>query len=300
MKEKAVAFVRKFMDAIKEFCQYFDDDRLRVLLFLLSCAAVLFWWKDDQASRLRRFVVWPAVLLVLLFLNPVVAPRLLQASDTNQSLRFFWMIPVTLLISVCIVKAAGTLRNRKWLLLAVPVALVGVLVYTHRFERLRGEWQRTTENWYKVPPVVIELCDRIMEDDAGLEKTAVFPLPLSLWVRQYQPGIDTLYSWSKDTTYSPEQKELFFRFRPEEEAKYYKEEYDGTPVDLEQAGALAAELQYNYIVLPADNDYTGTLEACGYEEIDRVNTDKDVIYNSYDEEYILYRLQKTPEEVTQK
>lgn len=287
------------MSASWEIYQYFDDDRLRVLLFLLSCAAVLFWWKDNQASRLRRFIVWPAVLLILLFLNPVVAPRLLQASDTNQSLRFFWMIPVTLLISVCIVKAAGTLRNRKWLLLAVPVALVGVLVYTHRFERLRGERQKTTENWYKVPPVVVDLCDQIMEDDADLDKTAIFPLPLSLWVRQYQPGICTLYSWSKDTTYTPEQEELFFRFRPDEEAKYYKEEYDGAPVDLGEAGKLAAELQYNYIVLAEENDYTGNLEDCGYEEIYRANVGKDV-YTTYDKEYILYRLKEPRGEAEQK
>lgn len=284
------------MEAIREIYQYFDDDRLRILLFVLCCVIVLFIWKDEQSRQLRRFIVLPAILLVVLFLNPLVAPRILQASDTNQSLRFFWMIPATLFIAICIVKVVHSLRCKKWLLLVVPMALAGILVYTGRFQRLRGEWQKSTENWYKVPPVVVELCDYIMEDDENQEKRAIFPLPLSLWVRQYQPGIQLLYSWSKDTTYTPEQKELFFRFRPDEEAKYYKEEYDGTPVDLEMAGGLAAELQYDYIVLPAKNNYTGSLEACGYQEIWRVNTEKDVVYNSYDEEYILYRLQNSSEE----
>ena len=288
------------MDAVWKIYQYFDDDRLRVVLFVLWCIAVLFVWKDAQSRRLRKYIVLPAILLVVLFLNPIVAPKLLQVSDTNQCLRFFWMIPAALFISNCRVKAVGMLRDKKWLLLVLLVALAGIMLYTDRFSKLRNQWQRTTDNWYKVPPVVIELCDRIMQDGAGLEKRAIFPLPLSLWVRQYQPGIDLLYSWSKDGTLTPEQKELFYRFRPEEEAKEQKEEYDGTPVDLDRAGELAAELAYNYIILPADHDYTGALESSGYREIARVNTDVDVIYSTYDEEYILYRLQAVSGEVAQR
>lgn len=284
------------MSAVWETCQYFDDDRLQVVLFAISCIAVLFLWKGDWSRRVRRFIIWPAFLLLAVFLNPTVAAKILKESDANQAVRFFWIIPVVLLISICTVKAAGALRNKKWIL-TVPIALLGVLLYTNRFQRLRSQWQPEMENWYKIPSMVVELCDYIMEDDTNLEKRAIFPLPLSLWVRQYQPGIELLYSWQEDATYIPEQRKLFFLFRPEEEAKANGEENDGTPVNLVKAGRLAAELEYNYIVIPAENEYIGTLESCGYREIYRVNPDAEVTASPYEAAYILYRLENPAGEV---
>lgn len=286
------------MSAVWETCQYFGDDRLRVVLFVISCIAVLFVRRENWSRRVRRFIIWPAFLLLVVFLNPTVAAKILKESDANQSVRFFWIIPVVLLISICTVKLAGALRSKRWLL-AVPIILLGILLYTDRFQKLRSNWQPTTANWYKIPPVVLELSNRIMEDDANLEKRAIFPFKLSLWVRQYQPEIELLYSWQKDATYTPEQRELFFLFRPEEEAKANGEEYDGTPVNLVKAGQLAAELEYNYIVIPVENEYIGTLESCGYREIYRANPDAEVTAGPYEAAYILYRRENPAEEVGQ-
>lgn len=284
------------MSAVWETCQCFGDDRLRVVLFVISCIAVLFVWRGNWSRRVRCFIIWPSFLLLVVFLNPTVAAKIQKESDANQSVRFFWIIPVVLLISICTVKAVGVLRRKRWLL-AVPIILLGILLYTDRFQKLRSNWEPTTANWYKIPPVILELSDRIMEDDVNLEKRAIFPFKLSLWVRQYQPGIELLYSWQEDATYTPEQRELFFLFRPEEEAKANGEEYDGTPVNLVKAGRLAAELEYNYIVIPVENEYIGTLESCGYQEIYRVNPDAEVTAGPYEAAYILYRLENPAGEV---
>ena len=284
------------MSAVWEACQYFGGDRLRVVLFVISCIAVLFVWRGRWSRRVRCFIIWPSFLLLVVFLNPTVAAKILKESDANQSVRFFWIIPVVLLISICTVKAAGALRSKRWLL-AVPIILLGILLYTDRFQKLRSNWQPNTANWYKIPPVILELSDRIMEDDAYLEKRAIFPFKLSLWVRQYQPGIELLYSWQEDATYTVEQRKLLFLFRPEEEAKANGEEYDGTPVNLVKAGRLAAELEYNYIVIPVENDYIGTLESCGYREIYRANPDAEVTASPYEAAYILYRLENPAGEV---
>lgn len=288
------------MNAILEIYQYFDQDRLRVILFVLSCIAILFFWKDTQGQRLRRFIVLPALLLLILFLNPIVAPQLGQAAEIAQSLRFFWIIPVTLLISICVVQTIDRLPHKKVLLLLVPAAVGGLLWYSDSFEKLRGQWNGQAENWYKVPNVVVELCDKIMEDDADMEKRAIFPFPLSLWVRQYQPAIQTLYVSSWDNSFTKEQYELFFSFRPEEDAKYHKREYLGTPTYLEDVARQAIEQNYTYIVLPSESDqYEGNLLDYGYEEIDRVNTDNTERYTAYQQEYVLYRMNTdTGEEAT--
>lgn len=284
------------MSAVWEACQYFGGDRLRVVLFVISCIAVLFVWRGHWSRRVRCFIIWPSFLLLVVFLNPTVAAKIQKESDANQSVRFFWIIPIVLLISICTAKAVGALRSKRWLL-AVPILLLGILLYTDRFQKLRSNWQPTTANWYKIPPVVLKLSDRIMEDDTNLEKRAIVPLPLSLWVRQYQPGIELLYSWQEDATFTPEQRNLFFLFRPEEEAKANGEEYDSTPVNLVKAGRLAAELEYNYIVIPVENEYIGTLESCGYREIYRVDSDAVVTAGPYEAAYILYRLENPAGEV---
>lgn len=285
------------MDATCKFIEYFDSDRLRLILFLVSCIAVLFFWKDRQGQKLRRYVVLPSIALLTLFLNPLVATKLQAVSDGAQSLRFFWMIPTTLLVAILIVRILVVLPKKKALILLIPAAMVFAYWYSDGLERIRGQWNGRAENWYKVPNSVVELCDQIMEDNAGVDKRAIFPLPLSLWVRQYQPGIQILYAWSWDSsTFTPERYDLYFSCRPQEACRYYGTEYLGTPVYLKDVATKAIQQNYPYIVLPAQQDgYEGDLKDYGYEEIGRVNTDLTKRDTSYDQEYVLYRTTLTAE-----
>lgn len=192
------------MDATCKYIEYFDTDRLRLILFLVSCIAVLFFWKDCQEKKLRRYIVLPSIVLLAVFLNPFVASKLQDGSDGAQSLRFFWIIPTTLLVAILVVRIFAALPKKRVLILLIPAAMMFVFQYADGLERIRGQWNGQAENWYKVPNSVVELCNQIMEDDAGVDKRAIFPLPLSLWVRQYQPGIQTLYAWSWDSsTFTP-------------------------------------------------------------------------------------------------
>ena len=280
-------------DFIWQNLQNYMGDSKTWYLFPLTLVLILFARKKEY----RVLGIYPYLLFFVTVCNPYLITfmgNLIGLSDRYY--RFFWIIPIVLLISICTAKAVGALRSKRWLL-AVPILLLGILLYTDRFQKLRSNWQPTTANWYKIPPVVLKLSDRIMEDDTNLEKRAIVPLPLSLWVRQYQPGIELLYSWQEDATFTPEQRNLFFLFRPEEEAKANGEEYDSTPVNLVKAGRLAAELEYNYIVIPVENEYIGTLESCGYREIYRVDSDAEVTAGPYEAAYILYRLENPAGEV---
>ena len=101
------------MVATCKYIEYFDADRLRLILFLVSCIAVLFFWKDRQGQKLRRYIVLPSIALLALFLNPLVATKLQAVSDGAQSLRFFWMIPTTLLIAILIVRILAALPKKR-------------------------------------------------------------------------------------------------------------------------------------------------------------------------------------------
>ena len=59
-------------------------------------------------------------------------------------------------------------------------------------------------------------------------------------------------------------------------------------MDLDEVNDWAVQGNYNYIVLDSAETYIGTLQ--DYEEVYRIDIDPTQDTNSYDREYILYRL----------
>ena len=154
-----------------------------------------------------------------------------------------------------------------------------VLMTVNRFYSLRHTWQNQITNWYKIPDVVIELCDFIVHDGSGLEKKAVFPTPLNLWVRQYRAEIELPYAWNKVNGQIEAAQEIYD----------LQEKKEGA-IRLEELAQQAITGGYNYIVLAAEGDYIGALTDCGFEEVYRIDTDSMQDTNSYDKEYVLYRV----------
>lgn len=270
------------MVSMRSLLAYFWVDRPRVIYFVLCCGLVLLlaWKRRDAVSvRLRRYIVLPSAVLLVLLLNPVVAHFLVTKYEETRSLRFFWLIPVSLLMAAASVLLVDWFRPRALKIAAAIVLPLGVLATVNQFHSLRNTWQNHTTNWYKVPDVVIELADTIMQDDAGVEKKAFFPTPLNLWVRQYCPGIEMPYAWSK----------VNGDFEPAQQIYDTVEKAEGA-VDLDQLAYWAAEGGYHYLVLAADGDYTGSVTAHGFAEIYRIDVDPVKDTNSYDKEYVLYRL----------
>ena len=196
---------------MRSLLAYFWSDKPRVIYFVICCTLVLVLaWKrrDALSSGLRRYIVWPSVLLLVLLLNPVVAHLLVTKYEETRSLRFFWMVPVTLLLAAVTVLLVDWLPQRRHKILAAVAVPLVLLAFSGGFLRLRVTWQNRFTNWYKVPEVVILLDDWILNDDAGLEKTAVFPTPVNLWVHQYRPEIELPYEWTKVNWQSEDRKSV--------------------------------------------------------------------------------------------
>lgn len=269
------------MVSIRSLLAYFWVDRPRVIYFLLCCCIVLFlaWKRRDIFSvRMRRYLVLPSVVLLVLLLNPVVAHFLVTKYEETRSLRFFWLIPVTLLMAAASVLLVDLFPKRGLRVLAAVILPLGVLATVNQFHNLRNTWQDKITNWYKIPDVVIELCDTIVQDDAVGEKRAFFPTPLNLWVRQYRPEIEMPYAWAKVNYDSEAAKKIY----------EIVEKADGA-INLDELAQWAAKGGYNYLVLAEDGNYTGDVTDFGFEEIWRIDVDPVKDTNSYDKEYILYR-----------
>lgn len=270
------------MVSIRSLLAYFWVDRPRVIYFVLCCCVVLLlaWKRRDPSSLgLRRHIVLPSAVLLVLLLNPVVAHLLVTKYEETRSLRFFWLVPASLLMAAASVLIVDWFRPRALKILAAIVLPLGVLATVNQFYNLRHTWQNRITNWYKVPQVVIQLTEVIAGDDAGVERKAFFPTPLNLWVRQYCPEIEMPYAWAKVNNSSEAAKKI-----------YETVEKSGGTVDLDQLAYWAAEGDYHYLVLAADGDYTGSVTQHGFEEMYRIDVDPTKDTNSYDKEYVLYRL----------
>lgn len=270
------------MVSMRSLFAYFWKDPPRVVYFVICCCLVLllaYWKRDRVALLLKNKIVLPSLLLLLAFGNPVSAHILVTRAEETQSLRFFWLIPVSLFLALTTVFLLDRLP-RRWLKGAAALAVVPVLLWSAgSLQFLRQCWKNETPNWYKIPPVVTDLCDHILSDTTYEDKRAAFVFPLNLWVRQYDADIFLLFSWAGG-------ENLDLRSAMDTES--------AEPLDLTEISLLAAEDDCYYLVLPREGEYTGSLEPQGYREIYAAlwPAQREDPNNDYAKEYVLYRLEK--------
>lgn len=268
------------MVSMRSLFAYFWKDQPRVLYFVFCCCLVLllaYWKRNQTALQLKNKIVLPAILLIVVFGNPVSAHILVTKAVETQSLRFFWLIPVSLFLAAATVMIVDFIPKR-WLKIVVAIVVIPILLFSGRgLKILRLNWQNNTPNWYKIPPVVIDLCDYILADDTYSEKSVACCFPLNLWVRQYTSDIYLPFSWS-----GGENIDLLNAMNLEGEKA----------IDLNLIARLSEEKEYHYIVLPREGNYVGSLKSYGYDEVYAVDANPESDEKTYDREYVLYRLEE--------
>lgn len=281
------------MVAMRTMLAYLWEDPARVVWFLVCCAVTLLlaWrMKTAETVRLRDRLALPSMLIVLLTLNPVSAHFLLKSGVETQALRFIWLIPAAAFMACATVLMVDLLRPQWAKVLAGIVVPAAILISCGSFTRAKLTWVNATPNWYKIPPIVIQLCDDIAADDTYAEKKAIFPMPLNIWVRQYRAEIEMPFAWYGHDWYDETRINLFNAMMPAE----------GEPIDLDVVGENAVRGGYTYIVLAEDGDYTGDLADYGYTVMERAATDQPLDESkyaiqwleAYDKTYVVYRLDK--------
>lgn len=278
------------MTSMKSLLAYFLRDRERLFYFEICCCVVLFMayqLKNKTAIRLRDKLVLPSLAVFVLFLNPVSASFLVNRTDENRATRFFWIAPVTLVLAATTVLLLNQLQKRKIrILAALLIPLVG-WEFSNNLPFLNSMW-KPSENLYKIPRAIIEICDYIVEDPTA-ENTAVFPQSVSAfntfsnYVRQYCPEISTPYA--------------FYNGGGENNQLYYdlNKAMNSQPTDLDTVAQLAVQGGFDYIVLEENDDkvYTGSLSSQGYEEVYRYEMLPGVLSDYGDTDaFVLYRINK--------
>lgn len=223
---------------------------LIVVWFLI--ALVYLFLKENQ-KPLRILFLYVPVILLLLFFNPLFEKAAYQYLKDEIYYRILWLLPMTVVLAYGIVKVCVTLKGRKRMAFALTaVALImvsGKCIYANpNFSK--------AQNLYHVPNSVVHICDAI--EIPGREVTAVFPLELVQYVRQYSPVVCMPYG----------REILVERWNHLSDLCDAMEE---EVADAEKITRLAREDACVYIIFDAEKEVAGSFANFDYEEFARID-----------------------------
>lgn len=154
-----------------------------MLLALYVCAVIFLFFTEKETYKRILLVYLPAFWIGVLLL-PITYKVIAEVIDAEVYYRFFWMLPVTLVIAYTSVQVYHLYQGKYRALLAI--GLVMVIMLSGDF--VYNNWRYSkAENEYHVPQEVVELCDLMHVD--GREVLALFPEELMQYVRQYDSTI---------------------------------------------------------------------------------------------------------------
>lgn len=217
--------------------------------FLLS---LIYLFLHERKKPIRILFVYVPVLFLLLFFNPLFADLLSRYLGNEIYYRVLWLIPVTPVLAYAALQLCVSLKGKKRLAFTTGVVLLIMVSGSYIY---KNPIFRKAENLYHMPQSVVEICDAI--EVPGREVTAVFPLGMVQYVRQYSPVICMPYGREMlvDTAWNEWaiQTDLCDAMEAEK-------------VDAAELGRLAREEQCIYIVLPEDKTLVGDLRDAEYAE----------------------------------
>lgn len=154
-----------------------------MLTALYVCALVFLFFQEKETYKRILLVYLPAFWIGILFL-PITYKIIAEVIDSELYYRFFWMLPMTLVIAYALVQAyhlyQGAYKKLAAVGMVAVLALCGDFVYNN--------WRYSTaENEYHVPQSIVDICDLIHAE--GREVMAVFPTDMLQYVRQYDSTI---------------------------------------------------------------------------------------------------------------
>ena len=171
-------------------------------LVLFAGAMLLLFWRKNPGSRMARAILWPYLtILVCTVYNILIMRVLIQALGmSSEYYRFFWLLPVGIVIPYGCARLVGAGKTRvKKALAFLALAAVIVLAGTPAWSRHLP----LTSNPYRIPDDMIIACDVIRKDAQRerLEDVGVFfDFDLNLLITQYDPSFRVIIPYENMMT----------------------------------------------------------------------------------------------------
>ena len=226
--------------------------------FLVS---LIYLFVKEEKKQIRILFIYVPTVLLILFFNPLFESIMNEYLGDEIYYRILWLLPVTLVLAYTILQICVSLKGKKRLVFTVGAALLtvvsGSLIYNNTYFT-------RAQNLYHVPDSVVHICDAI--EIPGREVTAVFPLDMVQYVRQYSPVVCMPYG----------REILVEKWNEWAIQNDLCDVMEADEINAEELGRLAREQSCVYIVLPENKKLTGDLTQSDYEEF--VRTDGYMVY----------------------
>ena len=155
------------------------------ILFLISIIYII--CKRDKLWN--RAIVFPFVLGLCTIFNPWLMNRVLgKLNWYNRYYRFYWIVPVSLLISVAFADIWAKCKKEWMKVCLVIFGCFGLLCFGNPVLTDFSHW-----NIYKVDHNAIECSDIIHQDTEEEEPTVLVNLSLAMTIRQYDPSLKAVH-----------------------------------------------------------------------------------------------------------
>ena len=217
-----------------------------MLLALYVCAVIFLFFREKEKFKRILLVYLPALWIGVLLL-PFTYELVAEVIDEELYYRFFWMLPMTLVIGYGVVQLYHWYQGKYKLL--IGLALAAVLILSGDFVYNNWRYSRA-ENIYHVPEHIVDICDLIHAE--GREVMAVFPMELMQYVRQYDATICMPYGRNVLMPDLGMPHPLYKIMEAES-------------LDGKLLGETAAMYHCVYVVLPKEKECNGDLSDSGYE-----------------------------------
>lgn len=214
------------------------------VLFLLALLYILFSKKEKE----QRFLAIYVVLALCIFFHPICT-KIIVTYCIEQEVywRYLWIIPIGILISYAGARMIEQLDGiaKKYIILLISI---GAIVISGKSMYHSANFQ-LAENFFKLPQEAIEICTVIRQVD--IQGVVALPEGLRYYIRQYDAGIEVLYS---RLVYHTDELILINELEKEQP-------------DIEVINSILEGKGCRCVVLNRNPNVLGEMEALGYQEV---------------------------------
>lgn len=157
------------------------------LLFFASLTYI-FMHKEEKE---KRFWGYFTLVALFIFFNPICAKIITKyCIEETVYWRYLWILPISLLIAYVgtklIEKEQGKIAK------GILLGLCTIVIIASGHNMFNGGNFTRAENIYKIPQDVVDICNVINQKQ--IEDKIALPEGLRYYVRQYDAGINVLYT----------------------------------------------------------------------------------------------------------
>lgn len=169
------------------FEENWNEKNASLPFIMLYICAVYYLWRKKR-KNIKTIFVYPAIIYACTIFNPFVHWILIEKLGfSGRSHRFFWVIPMALVLAYAVIELLGSIKETGKRL-GLCAIIVGICIFAGRPMTYEEHYQ--TENIYKVTDALVDISSYLKEIKGTEEKRVFFNDDhMGYMARQYDPSL---------------------------------------------------------------------------------------------------------------